>query len=128
MVDWFLTRCFRFLSTTLHVAVNVKAAVDLNTNGLEALHAHILGKLRLKPRKTITVSNAVGLEGEDLQTQCSHQGWRKREGEQARSSVTISALRNIVYEVIQTLKSYAIYMMNMVLHIFRHHLPNGRLW
>ena len=80
--DWFLARYFRFTSTTLHVAVNVKAAVYVNTNELRALHARIIGILRLKPRKTITVLNAADLEDEDLTTQRSHHMQMEGQGEQ----------------------------------------------
>ena len=70
---------------TLHVAVNVKAAVCVNTNKLRALHARIIGILRLKQRKTIIVLNAVDLEDKNLPTQRSLQV--RTEGQGKRGSV-----------------------------------------
>ena len=83
--DWFLARYFRFISTTLHVAVNVKAAVYINTSDLRTLYARIIGILRLKPQKTITVIHAVDLEDEDLPTQRTHQV--RTEGQGERGSI-----------------------------------------
>ena len=67
--DWFLARYFRFTSTDLHVVVNVNAAVYLNTTPLRELHNRIIGILRLKLRKTITIQNPAESEDEDLPDQ-----------------------------------------------------------
>ena len=80
-VDWFLARYFRITSTTFHVAVNVKAAIYINTYELHALHDRVIHILRLNPRKTITGQNAGELEDKDLPTQRSEQVRREGEGE-----------------------------------------------
>ncbi|KAL7531815.1 hypothetical protein ACHAWF_003920, partial [Thalassiosira exigua] len=72
--DWFLGRQWMFTSTTLHVAVNVKAAVYLNTSRLRELHSRVLKIIRLSPRKTIFAANADDLEDEDLPEQRGRSG------------------------------------------------------
>ncbi len=77
-----MARWFRFTSTTFHVAVNVKAAVYINTKRLKDLHQNILGALCLHPRKTITPDSAAHLEDEDLPAQRRSRPRVEGEGEQ----------------------------------------------
>ena len=79
--DWFLARYFRFTSTTLHVVLNVKAAVYINTDHLRSLHLRTHDIICLNPRKTITVQNTSNLDGEDLLTQCGNLFNQEGEGD-----------------------------------------------
>eukprot|EP00984_Skeletonema_dohrnii_P032459 scaffold26691_cov108-Skeletonema_dohrnii-CCMP3373.AAC.1 len=78
-VDWFLARCFTFTSTTLHVAINVLAAVYISTSLLRDLHSRVIKILRLNPKKVVTADNADELDDEDLPTQ--RLGRHRNEGE-----------------------------------------------
>ena len=80
--EWFMQRYFRFTSTTLHVSLNVKVVVYLNTTFIQEVHTCILNILRLKPRKTIMVQSTADLEDEDLPTQCTHHVQIEGQGEQ----------------------------------------------
>ena len=81
-VDWFLARLYCFSSTSFHASVNVKAAAYINTESMRTLHARCLQILRLHPRNTITVQNAVYLEDEDLPIQRGHLGRVEGTGEE----------------------------------------------
>ncbi len=79
--DWFLACYFRFTSTTLHVVLNMKAAVYINTDHLRSLHSQTHDILCLNPRKTITVQNASDLDNEDLPTQRGNLVCQEGEGD-----------------------------------------------